>query len=101
MNKLQANIQHWQKKTFPNSDSAAKYNHLIKETLELKEALINKDHKNIREELADCMILLIGIAGCNNIDITEAASEKMEINKNRKWGIPDKNGVVLHLKERK
>jgi hypothetical protein len=30
-------------------------------------------------------------------DISNAILEKMSINKKRKWGTPDENGVVKHI----
>jgi hypothetical protein len=35
----------------------------------------------------------------NYNDICKAISEKFEINKKRKWGKPDANGVVNHIED--
>ncbi len=53
-------------------------------------------------EFADCFILLFGSAASDGMtydDIVDAINKKMEINLNRKWGKPDENGIVNHIKE--
>lgn len=53
-------------------------------------------------EFADCFILLFGAAKAYNIDYEElcdAINHKMEVNKKRKWGEPDADGVVKHIPE--
>jgi NTP pyrophosphatase (non-canonical NTP hydrolase) len=55
-----------------------------------------------RLEFADCLLLLFGAAhaaGMTYADITEAISHKMEVNKKRKWGKPDADGVVNHIRD--
>jgi len=45
--------------------------------------------------------LLFGTAASDGMsyeDICEAIESKMQINFKRKWGKPDKNGVVNHIK---
>jgi len=57
--------------------------------------------QKIRMEYADCFFLLFGSAaayGYSFDNITELIEEKFEINKARKWGKPDENGVVNHVK---
>ena len=100
-------ITSWQNETFPNSDGLSKVNHLIQEVKELKEELIkHKTNPNlktiagIKEEIADCFILLFGVASASQLDYVEIAiaiEKKMEINKSRKWGKADENGVVNHI----
>ena len=58
--------------------------------------------KRIKFELADCLMLLIDIAAHEGIDtnnLLDAMQDKLEINKKRKWGKPDQNGVIEHIKE--
>jgi hypothetical protein len=53
-------------------------------------------------EFADCFILLFGAAASDGMsydDICKAIDEKMEINFNRKWGKPNNDGVVNHIRE--
>lgn len=101
MNKeLFNNIVEWQKITFPKATALSKTHHLAKEVEELKEDLVNNNpHKRL--EFADCFLLLFGTAAADGMsyeDITNCIEEKFEICKNRKWGEPDKNGVVSHIK---
>lgn len=52
-------------------------------------------------EFADCFTLLFGAAssyGMSYNDILNCIEDKMIINKKRKWGKPDENGVVNHIK---
>lgn len=110
MEKLQIlldDILNWQKHTFPDSYAISKLHHLSQEVPELIEELEYFENgggsiNRIRMEFADCFLLLMGsatIAGFSAEDIETMIREKLEINKKRKWGIPDENGVVLHIKE--
>lgn len=67
--------------------------HLAKEVVELAE--------NPRDmvEVADCMLLLMHLAHQNGGDLRSAMARKLEINRHRKWGKPDANGVVEHVRE--
>lgn len=95
----------WQVATFPTSTELSKLHHLSKEVIELIEEVKSdrtRDEQRARMEYADCFILLFGAAGLYGYsvsDIETMMKEKMEINKKRKWGIPDEKGVVLHEKE--
>ena len=96
-------ITKWQRETFPNANALSRVNHLAEEVLELHEAL-HKHHSasDTEMELADCFILLFGAAnayGMSYDDILNAIDKKMDINKARKWGKPDENGVVKHVKD--
>jgi NTP pyrophosphatase (non-canonical NTP hydrolase) len=53
--------------------------------------------KNLGEELADVYILLCAVAGLTEIDLNLYVRDKMGVNKNRKWGKPDNDGVVEHI----
>ena len=64
--------------------------------------LVAAKYRRIRFELADCLMLLIDCASHAQINmdsLISATEEKLEINKNRKWGTPDENGVVEHIIE--
>ncbi len=101
MKKLQfESISKWQNETFGEATALSKIAHLKQEVKELKKDL-KKDSPAKKYEFADCFILLFGAAASDGMsyeDICNAINEKMEINKSRKWGKPDENGVVNHIK---
>lgn len=66
--------------------------HLAKEVRELAE------NPRDMEELADCVILLCHLAHQNGGNLQAAIARKFEINKRRKWGQPDVDGVVEHVR---
>lgn len=74
-------------------------NHLQKEFYELKEACKNKNTGKgiIPEEAADCFIILIHLAHLHDFDLMKWAEKKMVVNRKRKWGKPDKFGVIEHV----
>jgi len=100
-------ISAWQKETFGQATPLSKLAHLLEEIVELKDELINeKEHptstnfNKVRMEFADCFFLIFGSAaayGFSHQNICDAIQEKFEINKARKWGKPDENGVVKHV----
>lgn len=89
--------------------------HLIKEAKELTVALSdffeNKTDNDltdkllsIGEELSDVFMLLLDCAthmGYDADDLITATFNKLEENKMRKWGKPDINGVVEHIRDKK
>lgn len=90
----------WQKETFKKSDAISKIHHLKEEVNELLLDVSEKS-KERRLEFADCFLLLYGAAysdGMSYEDISKCIDEKLKICKERKWGIPDENGIVKHLK---
>lgn len=92
-------ITAWQKETFPKATPLSKIEHLLQEVQELKEDIIN-NNPNRRLEYADCILLIFGAAHADGFDynqIINLIEEKFTINKNRKWGKPDENGVVNHI----
>lgn len=116
LQKLMNETCEWSDKTFDNG----KFNrircvpisyHLQKETKELTEALKHfysgimpslEDIENTHEEFADVLILLVDAAnhfGLNADELLTVAFNKLEENKTRKWGLPDENGVIEHIKE--
>lgn len=79
--------------------------HLKKEVPELIESIqdrvVGTTEEDIRLEFADCFSLLFDAAshyGYSAEDILKAMMDKLDINRKRKWGKPDENGVVEHLK---
>jgi len=64
-------------------------------SIELKESELEK-----RYEFADCFMLLIAAAkmeGMSGNDLILITRLKLALNKKRKWGKPDENGVVEHI----
>jgi NTP pyrophosphatase (non-canonical NTP hydrolase) len=98
MNVIQKNIGEFSKKNFPVSNACSKFNHLVREIDELRNALEHSPAQ-IKSEIADCMILLYDIAEFMGIDAEQEIIAKMEINKNREWGEPDEFGVVEHIRQ--
>jgi NTP pyrophosphatase (non-canonical NTP hydrolase) len=66
--------------------------HLKKEVDELAES-------HDPEEAADCLILLLHHAHKCGYDLMIEAFKKFEINRQRRWGRPDEDGVVEHIRE--
>lgn len=104
MQELFNEIVIWQDATFPKSNALSKYHHLFDEVIELGNVLDYESENNCivieDTELADCIILLFGIAhkrGMSFSDLQSIIELKMEVNKKRKWGKPDENGVVNHV----
>jgi len=94
-------ITEWQEITFPTSTALSKVAHLKQEVLEL-ESDLNTDSDHLTTEWADCAILLFGaakLAGMSYSMCLIAIQDKFEVNKLRKWGNPDENGVVNHIKD--
>lgn len=86
-------VTDWQCEKFPLANTQSIANHLLREARELAE------EPECASEVADCFILLIGIAHKNGIDIVECITNKMTINKSRKWNSPDSQGVYSHIEE--
>lgn len=92
----------WQVETFKNATPISKLKHLEQEVIELIIELTDSaDEEKIKSEYADCFALLFGSArarGYTMQDIADFLLAKLEVNKRRKWGKPDENGVVNHIK---
>ena len=105
MNELQKlinDISDWAESQFPNQPTLSKCKHLEKEAKELSEAMSNIWRGEAKTELADCFMLLLNIASRLKLDasgVIQIIRVKLEINKSRKWGKPDENGVVEHIEE--
>lgn len=110
MRNLQKYIANWQRKTFGTNKKhwEGLLNHLRKEIEELEDSILDyhshevsaiEAHKAIENELADCIILLVGLADAFKIDLELATQKKMSENLNRKWKKPDKHGVCEHEDE--
>jgi NTP pyrophosphatase (non-canonical NTP hydrolase) len=122
MNELQIlmnDISEWSDSTFGDVQrNPAIVYHLKKEVDELIESLhksnslrldnsigvdeFNRQTDKVEMEFADCFMLLLDSArhfGLTAEQLIELTKEKLSINKARKWGKPDANGVVEHINE--
>jgi hypothetical protein len=103
----------WSDKTFDNGNfrrtrSISILHHLKKEVDEaissLEEFFQHPTVDNLtsaKEEIADCFTLICDASvhlGFNADELICACYLKLEENKKRTWGKPDKNGVVQHIK---
>jgi hypothetical protein len=89
-------IKEFSDKTFPESTVQSKLLHLKKEIVEL----INEPDS--MEEWADVIILFLNAWAHNKHSsnfLYAIIEAKMDINDKRKWGKPDENGIVEHIKE--
>ncbi len=89
---FQDEVGNWADKTFPGSTANSVLAHFKKEVIELCES-------QEPEEAADCFILLLHHAHKCGYDLMIEAFKKFEIVKTRKWGKPDKDGIVEHIEE--
>ena len=96
-------VQAWQRKTFPRETPMGITKQFITEALELYTVVDNEcPIENIEEEIADCMLLLIGLAGKLSIDklhidIMKSLEKKHVINTKRDWGKMNDQGFVEHV----
>lgn len=102
---LMDEISTWSSQQFPTLEGTrgiiAKLSHLKEEVTELQSAVDNDNKKEINDEIADCFMLLFDVAHALKItesDIIKFSQAKLGINKDRKWGKPDNNGVIHHIK---
>jgi phosphoribosyl-ATP pyrophosphohydrolase len=72
------------------------------ETNEIAIEQMKKNKRRILMESVDCFTLLLDVLAHEQMDVKDlmkGSIEKLEINKKRKWGKPDENGVIEHIKE--
>lgn len=117
LSEFQEEVGIWGNETFnptgaidPGDFFEGRINHLEKEIKELKIAFLepyawteynkNKKNQEIKEEIVDCYLLVLHLVHLRGFDLLDEARKKMEINRGRKWGPPDKNGVIEHTEEK-
>lgn len=89
---MQTSISDWANKVFPDRTAASTLSKLVlKEIPELLTGDLSEP-----EEYADVVILVMDLATLMGVDIEEAVKNKMEINRNRKWGV-DEYGLYQHI----
>ena len=119
LQKLMDDIAEWSDGAFGDGQrNPAIVHHLLKEVKELIEAIdIYNYHEkrqnlavikeenlsgNVNIEFADCFMLLLDSAshfGLTADDLVKVTEWKLDVNRKRKWGKADKNGIVEHVRE--
>jgi phosphoribosyl-ATP pyrophosphohydrolase len=96
-------ITRWQKEIFTSATDITALAHLQEEVREVKEAVfLEVNEMLVAEEYADCFMLLFGSAALHGLsyeDICNVIKRKFEVNKQRKWGKPNEDGYVKHVKD--
>lgn len=90
---MQGMVVEWISPLLPDRQPMATAVKMTEELSELMGAMLHGD-KNIGEECADVLILLLDIAYLNGVDISEEFWEKMKINRGRSW--TPKQGALKH-----
>lgn len=111
---LMNEISKWSDMTFDNGNFSRNRAlpisyHLQKESVELTKSISTcqkidcfDTRISVHEELADVFMLLLDTAthfGINADELMTITHNKLEVNKKRKWGHPDENGVVEHVRD--
>ena len=91
MNKLFNEIGQWAETTFTKSTPESAFNHLKREVKELS----NNLHDG--KEMADIVMIIAHLASKAGIDLEAEIIKKFNVNKSRRWGEPDEEGVCEHI----
>lgn len=101
---LMDEVVEWADKTFPSVSVESCVAHLVRESKEARDAIYSRldhpDDDHVKEEIADCFILIIQTAarfGMSFDNLMHVSRQKFEINKKRVWGDPDSEGIQSHL----
>lgn len=90
----------WADKRFPQTDSFVICKHLTREVKEVNDALQQGTFAELREEAADCLLLLMHLAHKNGFNLLTEALKKFAINGRRQWSAePDADGIYTHSEE--
>lgn len=76
--------------------------HLQKEASEAVEAVESGDREKVREELADCLLLILDAsrrAGVKPLELFKCGMAKLQVNKRRKWNTPQPDAPVEHVRD--
>ncbi len=90
----------WSQETFGKDSDRGPIGALKHLELEAREAQDAVGTPEIREELADCFLLLFDAArraGMSAGELVNEATKKMAKNKKRKWQVPVNDEPVLHV----
>jgi NTP pyrophosphatase (non-canonical NTP hydrolase) len=118
---LQVQLQHfqtmvtsWQDQTFTSATTRTRFDHLLDEFRELTRVVddlewgrgnecdngfIARRRSEMGFELADMFLLMLALAGGEDIRISYYIVKKFEINQERTWGEPNEKGYVEHVRE--
>ena len=104
MNQVQKEVSAWSTKTFGRDPSRihGMMAHLEKEVAELEKTVTLDGASKpgcLRDELADCIMLLYDMADISGFDVNQIVREKLMINKAREWGPPNPDGSVEHVRK--
>lgn len=95
----QDTIGQWLNTLIPDRTIHTTLSKLAEEVGELREAsqLLGKvgSYQNIKEEAADCVILLNDLAYVMGFDLYAEVGRKMAINRNREWNF-NEDGTMSH-----
>lgn len=86
-------VVEWVSEIFPDRHPMHTTIKMVEEVSELMDAIFIGG-RNIGEECADVLILLLDIAHLTGVDLQEEFKNKMAINRNRKW--VKRNGALKH-----
>lgn len=89
---FQRDVYEWAQRTFPGSTLAAKLAHLRRELDEIQQQPTDA------HEWADAFLILLHGAASYGHDLLAAAREKFALVQQRKWGAPDAQGVIEHVR---
>lgn len=92
LSSIEEDVISWHKQTFPNATIEAKRKKLLEEAQDLVDAAFYGDITGALEEASDVFIVASAIAAERDTSMTRSITEKMEVNRARKWGIEDENG---------
>lgn len=102
-----ADVQQWQRETFPGGTAVGAANHLLEEAGELADELERFNETDdynalgmAEEEAADVFLLLIAVSGLVGFDLMDAAKTKMAKNRARVWETaPNDRGYRKHIEQ--
>ena len=100
---LMDDVREWGDATFGDRQQAdGIVAHLKKEVAELHEDILSGNTEHAKTEFADCFMLFLEAASHSGLSVNDLVTltyEKLEINKKRKWGKPDKDGSIQHIED--
>ena len=86
-------VVEWVSEIFPDRHPMHTTIKMVEEVSELMDAVFTGG-RNVGEECADVLILLLDIAHLTGVDLHREFKNKMTVNRNRKW--VKRNGALKH-----
>lgn len=86
-------VVEWVSEIFPDRHPMHTTIKMVEEVSELMDAVFTGG-RNVGEECADVLILLLDIAHLTGVDLHREFKNKMAVNRNRKW--VKRNGALKH-----